>query len=191
MTCVFGLAAERLIRLSLGFTAEHRSVLSREQRRMSNQSAASPCGTNGLKFTFASTDRKMISDEKTYRRKKREPSAAEILQRQPPFDLEAEMGVLGSILLLPEVCDDIASLRADDFYDDANRKIYENLREMHDSGDKIDITLLVSRLRTAGDYEKIGGAAYLARLSGSVPNAAHAVYYAGIVSRKSGLSKAD
>lgn len=94
------------------------------------------------------------------------------------------MGVLGSILLLPEVCDDIASLRADDFYDDANRKIYENLREMHDSGAKIDITLLVSRLRTSGDYEKVGGAAYLAKLSGSVPNAAHAVFYADIVGEK-------
>lgn len=127
----------------------------------------------------------MISDDKNFRdKKKREPSAAEILQRQPPFDLEAEMGVLGSILLLPEVCDDIASLRADDFYDDANAKIYENLREMHDNGEKIDVTLLVSRLRTAGDYEKVGGAAYLAKLSGSVPNAAHAVYYADIVGEK-------
>ena len=118
------------------------------------------------------------------KKKKKEPTAAEILQRQPPFDLDAEMGVLGSILLLPEVCDDIPSLRADDFYDDANRKIYDNLREMHDSGEKIDITLLVSRLRTAGDYEKVGGAAYLAKLSSSVPNAAHAVYYAGIVTEK-------
>ena len=100
----------------------------------------------------------MASNDSPYPRKQKpEPSAAEILQRQPPIDLEAEMGVLGSILLLPEICDEIPSLRADDFYDDANRKIYENLREMHDTGEKIDITLLVSRLRTAGDYEKVGG----------------------------------
>ena len=90
----------------------------------------------------------MIADESNRRKKKRQPSAAEILQRQPPYDLEAEMGVLGSILLLPEVLDEIASLRPDDFYDDANRKIYENLRTMVDDGQKIDITLLVSRLRT-------------------------------------------
>jgi replicative DNA helicase len=131
----------------------------------------------------------MITDETTFRGKKREPSAAEILARQPPFDLEAEMGVLGSILLLPDVCDEIASLRADDFYDDANRKIYHNMREMHDSGDKIDITLLVSRLRTSGDYEKIGGAAYLARLSSAVPNAAHVVFYADIVAEKAVFRK--
>ncbi|MEM6468769.1 MAG: replicative DNA helicase [Planctomycetota bacterium] len=121
------------------------------------------------------------------RKKKRQPSAAEILQRQPPFDLEAEMGVLGSILILPEVCDDTASLRSEDFYDDANRVLYGHLREMYDSGEKIDVTLLVSRLKTSGDFEKTGGAPYLAKLSGAVPNAAHAVYYAGIVSQKAVL----
>jgi len=126
----------------------------------------------------------MISDESNRRRKKKEPSAIEILQRQQPFDLEAEMSVIGSVLLLPEACDDIASLRPDDFHDDANRKIYETLREMYDSGDKIDITLLVSKLRTAGHYENVGGAAYLGKLSACVPNAAHAVFYANIVSEK-------
>lgn len=126
----------------------------------------------------------MIADDNSFRRKKREPSTAEVLQREPPFDLEAEMGVLGSILLMPEISDEIASLRADDFYSDANRKIYHALREMHDGGDKIDITLLVSRMRTSGDYETVGGAAYLARLAGAVPNAAHAMYYADIVAEK-------
>ena len=54
---------------------------------------------------------------------------------------------------------------------------------------KIDITLLVSKLRTAGEYEKVGGAAYLAKLSASVPNAAHAVYYADIVTEKAVFRK--
>ncbi|MEM9585903.1 MAG: replicative DNA helicase [Planctomycetota bacterium] len=129
----------------------------------------------------------MIADDGNFSKfdkKKKPPSVAEVLARQQPFDLEAEMGVLGSILLMPEICDEIASLRADDFYDDANRKIYHQLREMHDGGQKIDITLLVSALRTSGDFEKVGGAPYLARLSNAVPNAAHAVYYGEIVSEK-------
>lgn len=122
--------------------------------------------------------------------KKKTSSASEILQRQPPFDLEAEMGVLGSILLLPEVCDDIATLlRPDDFYDDANRKLFTHLREMHDEGQKIDITLLVSRLKKADHFDAIGGAAYLGRLSTAVPNAAHAVYYANIVGEKATYRK--
>lgn len=98
-----------------------------------------------------------------------------------PFDYEAECAVIGSILLLPEVCDDIAHLKAEYFYDDATQKIYRCLMEMHGAGERIDVTLLVSRLRAAGLYEKIGGAAFLARLSGAVPNASHAIDYAGVV----------
>jgi replicative DNA helicase len=48
---------------------------------------------------------------------------------------------------------------------------------------------LVSRLNTKGDLEKVGGIAYLAKLSIAVPNAAHAVYYADIVAHKSILRK--
>ncbi len=129
-------------------------------------------------------------DDDRPRRKPRKAAASEILQRQPPFDLEAEMGVLGSILLLPEVCDDIAStLRADDFYDDANRCLYQHIRDMYDSGEKIDSTLIVSRLRTANEYDKVGGLAYLGKLSLAVPNAAHAAYYAQIVNEKATFRK--
>ena len=156
-----------------------------------------PCAMPGRSYTdkpptdhpTESTDRTpnvIRSDHPDKRgKKKREASAAEILQRQPPVDLDAEMGVLGSILLMPEVCDELASLRADDFYDDANRIIYGHLREMHDEGGKIDVTLLVARLRKSDEFEKVGGAAYVARLAGAVPNAAHAVYYGGIVNEKS------
>ena len=117
-------------------------------------------------------------------------STAEILKRHPPFDLEAEMGVLGSVLILPEVLDDVATLlRADDFYDDANRKLFAVFREMYDEGEKIDITLLVSRLKRREEYDSIGGAAYLGRLSQAVPNAAHAIYYGRIVAEKATYRK--
>jgi replicative DNA helicase len=110
---------------------------------------------------------------------------AEVLKRPPPFDLDAEMGVLGSIMLMPEVCDEIASLLGtDDFYHDGHRKLYEVLREMHDQGSKIDITLVVDRLKRAGVYEAIGGAPFLGQLSGAVPNAANAIYYATVVHEK-------
>lgn len=131
----------------------------------------------------------MIADDAPFRRKKNAPSAAEILQRQPPFDLDAEMCVLGGILLMPEVLDEIASLRGDDFYDDSNRTIYECLRDMHESGDKIDITLVRAKLRATDDYEKVGGASYLAKLSSAVPNAGHVVYYAAIVTEKAVFRK--
>lgn len=131
----------------------------------------------------------MIAEEPS-RRPKRKTTASEILQREPPFDLDAEQCLLGSILILPEVCDEIATvIRPDDFYDDANRKIFAQLQGMHDAGEKIDVGLLVSRLKTAGHFEEIGGAAYLGRLGQSVANAAHAVYYAEIVAQKATYRK--
>ena len=118
------------------------------------------------------------------------PRVEEILDRSPPCDVSAEMGVLGSILLLPDVANDLALvLRADDFYDDANRKLYTHMMAMVDAGMKIDVMLLVNRLKQAGDYELSGGSSYLAKLAHSVANAAHAVYYAEIVRSKATYRK--
>jgi replicative DNA helicase len=113
---------------------------------------------------------------------------SEILDRQPPCNLDAERGVLGSILLLPTVCDDVALIvRPEDFYDDSNRVLYTHMRAMHDEGRRIDTTLVVERLKTAGQFELIGGAAYLAEVLQSAPTAANATYYAEIVKNKSTL----
>ncbi len=130
-------------------------------------------------------------DKKKKWRKKDAPEAAQpILDRTPPCDISAEMAVLGSILLLPDVCDDLVMvLKADDFYDDANRILYEHMTAMVDSGKKIDVTLLVDRLKSEDDYEAVGGSAYLAKLANCVPNAAHAVYYADIVRSKATFRK--
>ena len=91
---------------------------------------------------------------KRFDRSAKQPErAADIFERQPPVDVEAEMGVLGSILLNPEVCDDVALiLRGDDFYDDAHQRIFRAMQDMHDSGKKIDVKLLVHKLQTTGDF---------------------------------------
>ncbi len=113
---------------------------------------------------------------------------SEILDRLPPQSLDAERGVLGSILLDPNMCDDVALLlRPDDFYADAHQKLYAHMLGMHDAGKRIDTMLLVESLKQAGDFEAVGGAAYLAEVLHSVPVAAHAVYYAQIVRDKATL----
>ncbi|NOZ40455.1 MAG: replicative DNA helicase [Planctomycetes bacterium] len=110
------------------------------------------------------------------------------IERQLPRNLEAEKSVLGSILLLPEVFDEVALiLRPHDFYDTANRILFEHLLQMHDGGQQLDHVLLIDRLRSADQYESIGGGAYIAELGGIVPTAAHAEYYAKIVADKAVL----
>jgi replicative DNA helicase len=114
--------------------------------------------------------------------------SSEILDRLPPHNLDAEKGVLGSLLLDPNLCDDVALLlRPDDFYADANQKLYAHLMAMHDEGSRIDTTLLMERLNAAGEVEAIGGVAYLAEVVHAVPYAANAVYYAEIVRAKATL----
>ena len=96
--------------------------------------------------------------------------------------------MLGSLLLDPNLCDDVALVvRPDDFYADANQKLYAHLLAMHDQGGRIDATLLLERLRSSGDLEAVGGTAYLAEVVHSVPYAANAVYYAEIVRDKATL----
>ena len=123
-----------------------------------------------------------IQQRQSNRKRSPQRSQTELVDRQPPFSLEAEIGVLGSLMLMPETCDDIVNiLRPDDFFDEAHRKLFQHIMEMHGAGKKVDMLLLRERLMAAGDYEEVGGAAGLAEIFTSVPHAAHVNYYANIV----------
>jgi replicative DNA helicase len=109
----------------------------------------------------------------------------EILDRLPPQNLDAEKGVLGSLLLDPQMCDEVVLIvQADDFYAEPNQKLFRHLMAMHEQGGRIDAVLLKERLTREGDFEAIGGTAYLAEVAQSVPYAANALYYANIVRDK-------
>lgn len=106
--------------------------------------------------------------------------------RERPSNVDAEKAVLGSILLKPDVCDDVSLvLRAEDFSDEAHQLLYRHLMELHNGGKRIDTTIVLEKLRTQGDLERIGGAPLLAEVLETVPHAAHAVHYSQIVRDKS------
>jgi replicative DNA helicase len=138
----------------------------------------------------APTDGGRGNGERERRRPRREgnsqPVASSLLDpRDRPANVDAERAVLGSILLKPDVCDDIALVvRAEDFSDESHQLLYRHLLDLHDSGKRIDATIVVERLKTQGDFERIGGAAALADVVQAVPHAAHATHYAAIVRDK-------
>lgn len=106
----------------------------------------------------------------------------DILERQPPSNVEAERDVLGAVLIDPQCFDDLATtLRAEDFYDGAHQRIFEYMLKLSVAGKRIDVTLLVDLLRRDGHYESVGGMAYLGELVNSVPHAVSAPHYAEIV----------
>jgi replicative DNA helicase len=110
---------------------------------------------------------------------------SEIMDGVPPQNLEAERGVLGSVLLDPRLFDEVATIvKPEDFYGDANRRIYSAMLGMHDRAERIDALLMVERLRHEGNLEAVGGVAYLVEVTNSAPVAQHAAYYARIVVEK-------
>ena len=81
-----------------------------------------------------------------------EQSVSEIARLGRPGNIEAEKNVLGSILLKPDVCDDVAlSVRSEDSSDEAHQTIFRHLLDLHYSGKRIDATILLEKLRTKGD----------------------------------------
>ncbi len=104
----------------------------------------------------------------------------------PPSDLDAEKGVLGSMLLDPNTVDQVTRIIEDvDFHARENGILFRHMVEMRDAGEPSDGTTLSARLRAGGEFEAIGGTAYLAEVATAVPYAANAVHYATIVREKS------
>jgi replicative DNA helicase len=115
-------------------------------------------------------------------------SAALLDGRDRPANVDAERAVLGSILLKPDVCDDVALVvRPEDFSDEPHQLLFRHLLDLHDSGKRIDTTIVLERLRTQGDLERVGGAPAIADALQAVPHAAHATHYAAIVRDKAML----
>lgn len=106
--------------------------------------------------------------------------------RLPPQNLDAERGVLGSILLVNEAIDEVGeSLRPEHFYHDAHHKIYAAIHDLYENNVRgIDPVTLAEELERRGELEEIGGAAYVIEILDSVPHAAHVRYYANIVREK-------
>jgi replicative DNA helicase len=106
-----------------------------------------------------------------------------VIERKPPSDTQAEIGVLGSLMLAPKSFAEVeAMLSPDDFYYEAHGIIFKAMRKIVATR-PLDITLLVDELRSSGDLDRIGGLAYLAKVL-DVPNAANLIYYAEIVAEK-------
>lgn len=105
--------------------------------------------------------------------------------RIPPQSLESERGLLGALLLKPDVIHDVAdSVKSDSFYAEKHKVIYEAMRELSDRGDPIDLLSLSERLQSSGQLERIGGRAYLAELANSAPSPGNYSHYADLVARK-------
>ena len=109
-------------------------------------------------------------------------------ERSLPHNLEAERCVLGSILINNSAFNVAAELvKADDFYRDAHRRVFNKIIGLSERGQAIDLVTLREELDRAGDLEKIGGPAYISALADGVPRSTNVAHYAQIVKEKATL----
>jgi replicative DNA helicase len=105
--------------------------------------------------------------------------------RQPPFSLEAEVSVLGGMLIDRDaVARSVEIVRDSMFYREAHRRLYRAMVRLFERGDVIDVITLSEDLKKTGELDAAGGLPYLAELLDAVPTAANIEYHARIVREK-------
>jgi replicative DNA helicase len=110
------------------------------------------------------------------------------MEKLLPQNLEAERGVLGSIIIDPEAPDRVVGfLQASDFYRDAHRTIYEAVLTLAGQGQSADFITICDELERCNKLEDVGGASYITSLINQVPTSGNVEYYGRIVERTSVL----
>lgn len=105
--------------------------------------------------------------------------------RIPPQSLEAERALLGSIMLRPDVMNEIMDfINVNSFYAEKHRIIWETMVDLFNKHTPIDLLSLSSRLKDLNFLETIGGLSYLTELVNTVPSSTNVEHYAQIVQKK-------
>ena len=106
-------------------------------------------------------------------------------ERIPPQNLEAEMALIGSLLLDREIMPLVTEqITPQDFYSHVHELLYSALLQLFERGEPLDKITLVEELRCRGQLERVGGPTYLSNLMEAIPTAASAEYYAKIIREK-------
>jgi replicative DNA helicase len=112
--------------------------------------------------------------------------SAQDIHRSPPHSVEAEQGVLGSMLISPRetIAECVEKITEDYFYVPAHQTIYNVLVDLWNAGQAIDLITFTQVLRDRHLLDGVGGAAFVTSLFTFVPTAANVGYYLDIVRDK-------
>lgn len=100
----------------------------------------------------------------------------------PPQNLDAEMSLLGAVLIDEEVLADVSQhVKPKDFYDKRHAIIFSGMIRLYERHKPVDLLTLTDELKKKKEFDTIGGSSYLTELTNYVPTAAHAAAYAELV----------
>jgi len=105
--------------------------------------------------------------------------------RVPPHNLDAEKSLLGGVLLDSQAFTEVVEIvRAEEFYRDAHRKVFEAMSALFGKGQPIDRITVKDELTALGAFDAVGGDEFIDLLDKIVPTAANLAYYAKIIHEK-------
>jgi replicative DNA helicase len=111
-------------------------------------------------------------------------------QRIPPYNIEAEESLLGSMLISRDsVASILQIVKTEDFYRSSNQMIFDAVLEMYTRGEPLDAITIADCLKKKGQLEEVGGKTFIHSLISNIPLAANSQYYARIVRSHSILRK--
>ncbi len=100
----------------------------------------------------------------------------------PPHNLDAEMSVLGAVLLDSEIVPELGTiLKPEDFYRRPHQLLFRTILQLANEEDKVDAVTLHARLVRESIVDEVGGKAYLASLLQTLPSTAHVLAHAKLV----------
>lgn len=108
-----------------------------------------------------------------------------LIEKVPPQNTEAEVAVLGAMLLDREaIARSIEQLDKAAFYSDAHQKVFQAIVKLYDQNEAVDIVTLIEELKKRDELDGVGGPAYISELANSIPTAANIDHYTRIVREK-------
>ena len=106
----------------------------------------------------------------------------ELLGRQAPHDAAAEQAIIGSMLIDPACVPDVINkVRAEEFYIQTNREIFETIFSMFSFGREIDPVTVMDQMKVRGVFREGTTQQYLMEVMNLTPTAANVLKYAAIV----------
>lgn len=128
--------------------------------------------------------------EKRQKRQNTAPIDTSKIDRIPPYNLEAEESVLGSMLISKEAIISVLEiLSEDDFYRNSNALIFKSIKELFSFGEPVDVITVSDYIKKKDLFDEVGGSTYIHSLISNMPLASNAQHYAQIVKHHSVLRK--
>lgn len=113
-----------------------------------------------------------------------------INMKVPPHNAEAEQTVLASCMIDHIAVEKVVNLLSyEDFYYEANKEIFDSIKQIHLQNTPVDAVTVFEELKKRGKIDYVGGFEYLATLTENIITSKNVEAYCNIIKEKSTLRK--